>query len=133
MKNKRTQAERNEKLSRKLLKEGEYYDWVVTTAFYSAIHFVEDTLLPCELNGSTCTNIRDVKNALNQKGRHAARERLVANKIASDSFRYKWLDDQSRNSRYITYKINKAFAEKALEHLSKIKTALKDYEMGNET
>ncbi len=125
MKKKREQAQRNEKLSVKLLNEGHYYDWVITTAFYSAIHYVEDVLLPCELNGRTCTNIRDVKNALNQKGRHAARERLVANKIPLDSFRYKWLDDQSRNSRYITYKVNKAFAEKALEHLSKIKQALK--------
>lgn len=128
MKNKRTQAERNEKLSKKLQEEGEYYDWVVTTAFYQAIHYVEDTLLPCELNGRTCTNIRDVKSALNQRGRHAARERLVAIKIPDDSYRYKWLDDQSRNSRYITYKVNKAFAEKALDHLSKIKIALKDYE-----
>lgn len=128
MKNKRKQAERNEQLSKKLLKEGEYYDWVVTTAFYSAIHYVEDALLPCELNGSTCTDIRDVKNALNQRGRHAARERLVANKIPLNSYRYKWLDDQSRNSRYITYKVNKAFAEKALEHLSKIKQTLLVYE-----
>jgi uncharacterized protein (UPF0332 family) len=124
MKSKKLHAERNKELSENLLKEGVYFDWVVTTAFYSSIHFVEEYLLPCELNGKKCSNIRDVKNALNQQGRHAARERLVFHKMSELSPKYKWLDDQSRNSRYVTYKVNKAFAEKAIQFLKVIKETL---------
>jgi len=35
-----TQAQRNEQLSKKLKNEGIYLDWVITTAFYAALHYV---------------------------------------------------------------------------------------------
>ncbi len=123
MKNKKEQAIRNQALSNELFAGKIYYDWVITTAFYSAIHFVEESLLPSKVNGQACKNISEVKRAYGQAGRHAARERLVFDKLPKIGPFYRWLDDQSRNSRYVSYKVDKEVAKKALEYLEKIKKA----------
>ena len=114
MSKKRVHGERNKTLSENLFAEKVYFDWTVTTAFYSAIHFVEDKILPCILNDKKCKNINEVKKAYKQKGRHAAREKLVQNKMSINaSTSYKWLDDKSRYARYTTYKVTNSEAEKA--------------------
>ncbi len=114
-------GERNQELSNTLLKGKKYYDWVVTTAFYSSIHFVEDCALPTKIMGRECKDILDVKRAYKMDGRHAARERMVFDKInAAIGARYKWLDDHSRNARYKTYKLQPAEALKAKEYLDYI-------------
>ncbi len=121
MAKKREFGERNQELSNILLEGKKYYDWVVTTAFYSSIHFVEDFILPTKINGHDCESISDVKLAYKMDGRHAARERLVFDKInGAIGARYKWLDDQSRNARYKTYKLQPAEALKAKEYLDYI-------------
>lgn len=121
MGNKREHGERNKELSNTLLEGKIYYDWSVTTAFYSAIHFVEDKILPCEINGTHCKNINDVKQAYKMKGRHASREKLVHNNLTLlTSIKYKWLDDKSRYSGYTTYKITITEAQKAKDFLKAI-------------
>ncbi|MFN8363427.1 MAG: hypothetical protein U0T85_07495 [Cloacibacterium normanense] len=97
MANKKDFGERNKNLSEKLYQEKTYYDWSITTAFYSSIHFVEDFIFPTEIDGITCDNISDAKNAYKINGRHATREKLVFDKINCNvGARYKWLDDNSR-------------------------------------
>jgi len=121
MKNRQTHAIRNKDLSDELLLGKKYFDWAVTTAFYSAIHFVEDKILPCEVNGKWCENIDDVKRAYHMPGRHASRERLVMEKMdVSTGAKYKWLDDKSRYARYTTYKVTVSEAEKASQFLKEI-------------
>lgn len=120
MANKKTHGQRNQALSEELLKGKVYYDWVITTAFYSAIHYVEDKILPCELESKQCKNINDVKNAFGMDGRHSSRERLVWRFLPKVAAQYKWLDDQSRYSRYTTYKITPAQANKANQYLTEI-------------
>jgi len=118
MKRRKEHGERNKRLSKELLEGKLYYDWSVTTAFYAAIHFVEDKILPCEVSGKRCTNINEVKKAYKMQGRHASRERLVFDKLNLDvGVKYKWLDDRSRYSRYTTYKLKNQEAEKAMEYL----------------
>ena len=121
MKRRKQHGERNKQLSNDLLDGKEYYDWSITTAFYAAIHFVEDKILPCKVNGKNCTNINDVKQAYKMPGRHASRERLVIDKLnIGVGVKYKWLDDKSRYSRYTTYKMTKQDAEKAEQYLNEI-------------
>jgi hypothetical protein len=111
-------GDRNKTLSNKLLDEKTYYDWVVTTAFYSSIHYVEDYILPTIVGGIDCNCIAKVKKAYNMRGRHEARERLVFDKLGPIiGSRYKWLDDRSRNSRYETFKLQSSEALKAKEYL----------------
>jgi hypothetical protein len=98
-----------------------YYDWVVTTAFYSSIHLVEDKLLPIDINGVNCGDILSVKRCYRIPGRHAARERLVIDNMDIEiAIKYKWLDDRSRYARYVTYKINAGEANKANQYLKDI-------------
>jgi len=121
MASKKEFGERNMNLSFKLLDEKQYLDWVVTTAFYSSIHFVEDFILPKKINGLECKNISDVKSAYNLNGRHSARLKLVYDSLGvSIGAKYQWLDDNSRNSRYTTYKISTAQASKAKQYLEEI-------------
>lgn len=121
MTNKRTHGERNLSLSNDIFEGRVYYDWVITTAFYSSIHFVEDKILPCKINGVYCKNIGDVKSAYRMPGRHSSRERLVSDKLSlSVAVKYKWLDDKSRYSRYTTFKVTTAEAEKAKQYLKEI-------------
>lgn len=121
MSKKKQHGERNKKLSSELFSEKLYFDWVITTAFYSAIHFVEDKILPCVVLSKSCKNISEVKVAYRMNGRHSSRERLVFDnlplKIAA---KYKWLDDKSRYSRYTTYKITPTEADKAQQYLADI-------------
>ena len=121
MANKKDFGERNKNLSEKLYQEKTYYDWSITTAFYSSIHFVEDFIFPTEIDSITCDNISDAKTAYKINGRHATREKLVFDKINCNvGARYKWLDDNSRNARYKTYKIRPEMAEKAMSYLKYI-------------
>jgi len=114
-------GERNKLLSKELIDGKKFYDWVITTAFYSSIHLLEHKILPETINSKTCSNISHVRRAYNSRGRHEAREKLVVeftdHNIAS---RYKWLDDKSRYSRYTTYKIPADQALKAEQYLNEI-------------
>ncbi len=114
-------GERNKDLAEELNSGKKYYDWVVTTSFYSSIHLLEDNLLPHTIGAQKCKNISEVKNAYNLRGRHIARLKLIQRNAPIDiSIGYKWLDDRSRYSRYTTYKVTSAEASKALEYLNKI-------------
>jgi len=118
---KQVHGERNRSLSDELKKGKKYYDWVVTTAFYSSIHFLEDFLLPKKINNQDCKNIGQVKKAYSLQGRHIARLRLIQDNTDNQiAIKYKWLDDRSRYARYTTYKVTAAEADKATQFLKEI-------------
>lgn len=118
---KKKHGERNKNLSNELLKNALYHDWVITTAFYSAIHFVEDKILPCDINGINCKNINEVRKAYKERGRHSSREKLVFDKLPLNiATKYKWLDDKSRYSRYVSFKVTPAESAKAQQFLNEI-------------
>lgn len=121
MSKKKQHGERNQKLSEELFNGKVYLDWVITTAFYSVIHFVEDKILPCKIGIIQCKNINDVKSAYRMNGRHAARERIVFDKLPLEiATKYKWLDDKSRYARYTTFKVTTTEADKAKQYLKEI-------------
>lgn len=121
MSKKQEWGKRNHDLSLKLLSEGVYFDWAVTTAFYSAVQYVEDAIFPIKINGVHCTEIGAARGECQLDGRHATRERLVYSVMGmtAGAF-YKWLDDRSRTARYKTYKIDKSIADKAKDYLIKV-------------
>lgn len=124
MAKKKEHGKRNKELSNKLFNEKIYFDWVITTAFYAAIHFVEDKILPCSVFSIYCKNISEVKKAYRMNGRHSSRERLVFDNLpTSIAVKYKWLDDKSRYSRYTTFKVTHTEAEKAQQFLNEIHKA----------
>lgn len=120
-------AERNQKLSNLLfetdiLVDGKKcFDWVLTISFYSAIHFVENFILPKMVAGQHCKDINEVKRAYKMNGRHQARQRLVCDNMSlKNAAYYNWLDDKSRYARYTTYKVTITEAEKAQQYLKSI-------------
>jgi len=62
----RKHAEHNEALCRHLLAQGQFNDWVVTTAFYSAMHFVYHQLFPLKVGS---TNYPDFNEFYHREGR----------------------------------------------------------------
>lgn len=125
-KSKEEHAQRNRTLSIQLLEQGTYLDWVVTTSFYSSIHFIENNLLPTTIDGNTCSQLYDVKKVYKADNLHQTREWLCQDKLTFDTAsKYKWLSDNSKNARYTSYKISKAVAEKALKNLDIIEKECK--------
>lgn len=88
-----------------------YYDWVVTVAFYSALHLVEGELAKCNAHCET----------------HKHRNDTVCGnpmflKIRS---KYKALYDRSIVARYYAKPLNKKKAEEALMLLGEIEKTIK--------
>lgn len=46
-------AGHNEQVCKHLCSKPSYSDWVITTAFYSAIHYVRHLMLPVIVNGKS--------------------------------------------------------------------------------
>ena len=120
---KKAHGEHNEALCQKLLSENVYKDWVVTTAFYSAIHFIDYKLFPLEHDGKIFNNISDIRRHLNSPSPHAARKRIVSIYLADQVANYDFLDKNCRNARYNNYAISLDKAQKASQRLALVKSA----------
>ena len=100
----------NEAACKYLQSKPEYLDWIVTTAFYSALHFVEHTVFPFEhvANGIThkFNNIGDYRKfSGGLKSKHELRLDLVKWKCREIEIEYEWLYNTCNNARYYDYKV----------------------------
>ncbi len=86
-------------------------DWVITTAFYSCIHYIDHLLFPLSHHGSLFNSIEQANNYLGTPSRHVARKRLVQLYLADQLDNYNYLDKSCRNARYIDYQVNAAKSE----------------------
>ncbi len=124
-------ANHNKEVCEYIDKKAGYNDWVITTAFYSAIYYCDYKIFPLVLN-NTATQKEETYNTIDEyyrvykktninKSKHFCRSRLVyiyLNKISSD-FDKLW--DLSQNARYMNYKIDKELSTGAIRDLEKIK------------
>ena len=68
---KKEHAEHNESACDYLLQSGKYNDWVVTTAFYSAMQYLHNELFPLEYNNAEYSNFNSYYDSIcNYRGRH---------------------------------------------------------------
>lgn len=116
----------NESLCEHLLKHGSYNDWVVTTAFYSALHFVYHQLFPLTLSGTTYLNFNDyyhaeVKGKSMNLSKHAATVHLVSQELSPCYGAYKNLYDMCMFSRYNNYRVTPLKAKVAKSNLDIVK------------
>ncbi|SES00293.1 hypothetical protein [Pedobacter rhizosphaerae] len=95
--------------------DGKYNDWVVTTAFYACIHFVEHKLFPLkqkEKEFQTFDSYCDFQHNENDSNlsKHSLKSELVGKYIPAIKYQYRQLKDACMNSRYTEYKVtgNKA-------------------------
>lgn len=105
------QARHNEKLAKKLLKTP-FIDWVCTTTFYAALHYVEAkfTGIPQIVHTETCYENKqyEIKSEDKRISLHLFRELLIG-KFFSDGVkaRYRHLRTSSEAVRYLYAPINK--------------------------
>ena len=122
-------AEHNEKLC--LIIQAlpdNYNDWVVTTAFYSCIHFVEHKLFPLDINGVIYKNFNSYYHAFfvntnNSLSKHEAKIELVETYLVKVSSNYRWLFDACMNARYRNYIVSNMHATISVQTMALIKKA----------
>jgi len=123
----RVHAEHNEKLCSKLLAEKQFFDWVVTTAFYSALHYTEHQLFPLKIVAVTYPTFNHYYDSVLKKNhrisKHEGKAQLVNSNLTCGS-RYRWLLDACSNARYIDYNINEQTANLAKTCLDDIKACI---------
>lgn len=114
-------AERNQSLCDNLFTTGPYYDWVATTAFYSALHYVQHRLF--EVTPSLCpyTTLEAAKAHYGCHSLHKVRQHLITDHFAIVSVDYSFLEKTSRTARYLNYGTSKEKAAKARQRLENIK------------
>ena len=106
-----------------MTKKQEYCDWIITIAFYSAVHFVRHKLLPYQDMGTTYNTFDSLFKTKKEigEGRHGFQLRYVKDEIPEISFEYARLHEWSTNARYINYNYGRDDSKKAKEYLDKIK------------
>jgi hypothetical protein len=121
----------NEKVSNLLCCDTANVDWIITTAFYAAIHFVDHKIFPIREKTTDGKSFK-IKNfdeyyAINyptkNKDKHTARLDLVRVKVPTIAADYAWLKSTCWTARYSDYKFNNEqdFIDKVKIHLEKIK------------
>lgn len=118
-------AEHNKELSEQLYTEGKFLDWANTTAFYSALHFVNGKLLPYTHNGVLYNSIEDFSRALKCKNKHDATCQLVQLGLPLVATEYSFLMNCSFTARYIDYDVHPHHSKLCQKYLRIIKEACK--------
>jgi hypothetical protein len=118
-------AAHNESLCDLLIQNGQYNDWVITTAFYSAIHYVKHQIFPVTVNGRTYSNFDnyysgEIQNRT-RKTKHRALIDLVSTELSACYTSFKWLHDKCHNSRYNNHHVSGPLAQAARQHLTVVK------------
>lgn len=102
---KKKHAVHNEEVCDFLLASKKYNDWVVTTAFYSALHFVQYEMFPLTYKGIKYKDFNIyfamvMKRNNRSLSKHKATIELVKRKLPSCVSHYRWLHDACMNARY---------------------------------
>lgn len=118
-------AEHNEMACDFLLTSQKYNDWVVTTAFYSALHFVQNEIFPFTERGVTYSNINQYKaRSRSRLSKHELTIELVKTHIPAALINYRWLYDACMSARYHQYVTSPSKADTAKNRLRTIKAVL---------
>ena len=121
----RLEHARHNKAASELLAAHGYDDWVVTTCFYSAVHFVRYALFPRveRLSDGTVAEFEtfDAYRAHFKSGQpHDVLVTLVFKNLHDIYKDYLWLKQACWNSRYKAYGVKRQTANEAIRRLGKI-------------
>ena len=122
----KTHAEHNESLCDLLLADKNYNDWVITTAFYSALHYMEFQLFPLVIGAVTYNSFNHYYDSVLSRSRiskHNGKASLVNANLTCGA-QYRWLMDACMNARYTNYIVNEPTAELAKTCLDTVKACV---------
>ena len=116
----------NEEACNHLQKVKGFEDWILTTAFYSSLHFVNHKLFPMKVGGVNYTTFNTyyanvVRKSSKAVSKHTAIIYLLNSSEKEINKEYKWLFDACHTARYSDYKVSPAIAKTATDYLQKIK------------
>ena len=116
-------ARQNEEASRFLAQNNRHPDWVITTAFYSALHYVEYKAFPFNAEGlsNPLRDIRDYRDWIGVRSLHKAREQLVRRHHPQIRTPYEHLSQTCHNARYTPQSFDQNEANLALRYLEQIR------------
>jgi hypothetical protein len=123
-------AEHNEKACDYLHSCANFPDWVITTSFYSSLHYLRHKLFPFKIvvkkvpiKVEDFDHFHSVSNATGKRlGRHERFQKLVEDKCPKEiSFNYVRLLELSNSARYTDYNYENIFVEDAKKKLNSIK------------
>jgi hypothetical protein len=119
-------ARHNEKVCKYLNKKEEFSDWVITTAFYSALHFVRYKIFPLRsTNRGKQITYNDFEQCYRYDNpanlpKHEFLVEKVTEHIPEIASHYAFLHDTCKNARYINYKYSREVSSKAVKYLKNI-------------
>lgn len=121
-------AEHNEDLCTKIISLNDFDDWVITTAFYACIHYVEHKLFPLSENGINYPTFNRYYNDTviasgKRTSKHTLKFNLVKAHLSTVDVNYKRLMDNCLTARYSNYRIGKTLAQIAISDMAKVKSA----------
>lgn len=126
---KKLHAQHNRRTCQHLLATEEFNDWVITTAFYSCLHFVQHEIFPLSEGGKDFPNFNayysKLKKGKKRFSKHHATINLVKDHLPKVSARYRWLHDACMNARYSNYNVKGNKAQKAFDHLTVLEGEMK--------
>jgi hypothetical protein len=128
---KKDHAIHNEHACEFLHKDGKYCDWVVTTAFYSALHYVQHEIFPKNIAGMDYNTFdkyynEHYRNITNKPSKHVSTINLIRSELGDQVHEnYNWLFGVCMNARYRNYQTHPFVAEECLKRLQRIKSFLK--------
>ena len=124
-------AAHNEAACHLLNTSGAFPDWVITTAFYSAMHLVYERLFPLETEGTTYVNFEAYyaqkyarKAGPDKPTKHDATVDLVKAHLPAFASNYRLLKDACHNARYRNYAVKPYEASVARNQMQNIKARL---------
>jgi hypothetical protein len=120
-------AEHNERACDFLILDGNFTDWIVTTAFYSALHYVQHEIFPLANGTVTYPNFNNYYSSLTfpKASKHSVTANLVGSELSTCETSYRWLLDACHTARYKNYVVSKKKAQTAKAKLVAIKSVLK--------
>lgn len=115
-------ARHNKKACDTLNDAKEFPDWVATTAFYAAMHYVHSILFPLKEGEITYNNIEQYFNKHKRTGdtKHSVTVDLVQKKYMVIADKYKQMKDVAHTARYHDYEIAKPVVDKMRKNLAAI-------------
>ena len=112
-----------------LLTSSQFNDWVVTTAFYSALHFVQHEIFPITEGNKTYRDLNEyygkvLKISNKSLSKHTATILLVSKKLPKCAAHYRWLHDACMTARYNNYSVSEDKAKLARKYLGDLRIHL---------
>ena len=123
----RNHALRNEQACHYLHKSGGFPDWVITTAFYSALQFIKYKIFPLKIDENTFNNLDAYRDYMvTNYDNHGTSSHSILRKLLNKQFKkiaapYNELYDACQNARYVEYDVSPEEVELALKNLAEIK------------